>query len=682
LAYFVLGYQEYEANRANLAQTDFHLAVRSNCRLEDVAEYYEALADQQLNRNADAMQALQDLLRWHPHTAFRLRATALLANLLIQAGQATRAIQLLSEAPGASQNPGTLLALAKAYQAASDNQHAASVYEEIYDNFPLSTFADAAETALEGLRLGLGQSYAFGTGQRESARAAKLLDASQYERALKAYDLLLERAPRSSMADQWTVGSARCLLNLGHYDLAAETLLNPMKGNRIADAERLRVLVHIYERADDEPSMLSSLNELYRLYPRSSSYASALFFAGDYFSRHGFWRTAAPYYQRLAQGFPDTGWAPQALWWTTWYKVLAGKTKDAASGLESYLQKYPNSYHVPAALYWLGGIKKELGLRIQSRALYEALESRFPNSYYGLKARRELRTDFDPDRRSSTADGPSTLTTLADLRVTLAPLSRPLLNLREPSSVEKALDPVATLGELGLPEVANQVLSEVIQGLPRNPELYFALARLRAQQEQTALALFAARSAVPNYQDYSFRDLPREEWALLYPRPYWRVVRAYARIDGLNPYLVMALIRQESAFDPLATSSADARGLMQIRPGTAAYRIRSRWRRRRVARLLYNPRYNVRVSSRYLRDLFRTFQGDPGEAVAAYNAGDVWVKDWIANGKFRDQDEFVESIPFGETRAYVESVMRDSTIYRSILTGTAFFNRERIHQQN
>jgi soluble lytic murein transglycosylase len=682
LAYFLLGYREYEANLDDLARSDLRLAVQSNCQLQDLAEYYEALADRKLNHNPDAIQVLEYLLQWHPDTAFRLQATTLLANLLIQGKQPAQAIRILSEWNEVRQNPGALLALGNAYQAGSDNQHAAAVYEELYSSFPLSSFADIAETALEGLGPRLGRPYPFETVQSESNRAATMLGAAQYERALKLYNLLLTTRPKSSMADQSTLGRARCLVALGRYDEAAVGLLNPMNKDQIADAERLRLLVHIYERADDEPSMLNSLDELYRLYPRSPAYARALFLAGNYFSRHGFWQTAAPYYQRIVESFPNARWGRAAVWWTTWYKVLEGENADAASGLEAYLQKYPNSYNVPAALYWLARIKEKLGLTSQSQALYEALESRFPNSYYGIKARRQLLPDSDVNRRPAAADGRPAATILTDLKVMLPPVSPPILDLPEPAAVEKALDPVATLSQLQLPDVANEVLSQILRRLPKNSQTFFALARLRAEDEETALALFAARSAVPNYQDYSFSDLPREEWELLYPGPYWTIVRSYARVNGLDPYLVMGLIRQESAFDPRATSSADARGLMQIRPGTAANGIRSRWRRRRVAGLLYDPRYNIRISSRYLRELFRSFQEDPGEAIAAYNAGDVWVKDWIANGKFRDPDEFIESIPFGDTRAYVESVMRDAVIYRSILSGVARFGPERLQQEN
>lgn len=675
LAYFVLGYREYEARLFEPAYSDLHRAVETKCSLADFAEYYEALAAQQVNLRAQSIDLLKDFLARYSQSPFRQQATTNLANLLVGAGHASQAVQLLEALPGSQQRPDSLLALAKAYQAEANLPQAAMLYQRIYYTWPVSPAAQDAETALNELRARMGASYARASDKKETARAERIFESAQYGRAIEAYAALLKARPRSPMADEWTLGRARCLLRLGHYDAAAESLLNPMRANAAMDAARLQLLAHIYERADDEPSLLNVLNQLYQEYARSPHYADALYFAGDYFSRHGFWRTAGPYYQRLAQNFPESRWATQAAWWVAWYRVLDGQKDAAVSALSSYIRNYPESSHVPAALYWLGRIRESQGLRIQARGFYRAVESRFRNSYYGTKAREELRTHFRRDRVSGDSGAAAPPAILADLRINFPSFPEPSPDLlgREPTL--PFLHPATTLAQLGLLNLVDGMLPQAVEAEPGNPALFFALARFRSEQDEATLALFAAREAVPNYQDYSFGELPREEWDLLYPRPYWKIVRAYARREGLSPYLMMGLIRQESAFDPRATSVADARGLMQIRPGTAAGRIRSRWRRRRIARLLYSPGYNIRVSSRYLRDLFREFGDDTGEALAAYNAGDFRAKEWRDNGKFHDSAEFVESIPFAETRVYVESVIRDAAIYHSLLTGTARFTR-------
>jgi soluble lytic murein transglycosylase len=133
----------------------------------------------------------------------------------------------------------------------------------------------------------------------------------------------------------------------------------------------------------------------------------------------------------------------------------------------------------------------------------------------------------------------------------------------------------------------------------------------------------------------------------------------------------MGLIRQESAFSPGALSVANARGLMQVMPQTAAETTRSRARTAR--RLLYDPNYNVRVGCMYLAKLLKEFDGKPEFAMAAYNAGDFRVKDWMKKYTFRDEGVFLESIPISATRAYVEQVLRDAEVYRQLLSGSPRF---------
>jgi soluble lytic murein transglycosylase len=183
-------------------------------------------------------------------------------------------------------------------------------------------------------------------------------------------------------------------------------------------------------------------------------------------------------------------------------------------------------------------------------------------------------------------------------------------------------------------------------------------------------AIFDAIKIVPDYTAYEFSELPREMWNLLFPQSYWRLVQRQARANRLDPYLVMGLIRQESGFNARATSPADARGLMQVLPKTASTSKRASRIRTTGARL-YNPTYNVRFGCSYLRSLMKDFDGKPEMALAAYNAGDLRVRDWLKSNSFRDSSEFLEAIPIHTTRVYVESVLRDAAIYRQLLTGSA-----------
>jgi len=132
------------------------------------------------------------------------------------------------------------------------------------------------------------------------------------------------------------------------------------------------------------------------------------------------------------------------------------------------------------------------------------------------------------------------------------------------------------------------------------------------------------------------------------------------------------LIRQESAFNAGALSSADARGLMQVLPETAAH-LHAASRLRSAGRRLYDPAYNVRVGCAYLETLMKAFDNQPELAVAAYHAGDFRVREWLGKTSFPDSAMFLESIPIQATRSYVELVLRDAEIYRQLLTGSPRF---------
>jgi soluble lytic murein transglycosylase len=204
------------------------------------------------------------------------------------------------------------------------------------------------------------------------------------------------------------------------------------------------------------------------------------------------------------------------------------------------------------------------------------------------------------------------------------------------------------------------------------PEFRLLLAEIEAAQNDATGALFGALRTVPDYSQLEFSDLPEEVWNFLYPQAYWDLIERQARLNNLDPYLVMGLVRQESAFNPRALSGANARGLMQILPETAARSNRPS-RTRVAARRLYDPNYNVEVGCAYLAALLKDFGGRPELALAAYNAGDFRVRDWTAKYTFRNSGIFLESIPISATRTYVELVLRDAEVYRQLMTGSPNF---------
>jgi soluble lytic murein transglycosylase len=179
-------------------------------------------------------------------------------------------------------------------------------------------------------------------------------------------------------------------------------------------------------------------------------------------------------------------------------------------------------------------------------------------------------------------------------------------------------------------------------------------------------ALQTLKRAVPTYFALEMPALPRNYWETLFPKPYWTDLKKYSASNQLDPFLVASLIRQESEFNPGAVSRAEALGLMQLLPSTGKKVARDLKIRSFSNSQLLSPSANIQLGTRYFRQLVDHFDGRLEYALAAYNAGADRVEHWLSDGNFRDPQEFVESIPFTETREYVQAILRNAAIYKNI----------------
>jgi soluble lytic murein transglycosylase len=179
------------------------------------------------------------------------------------------------------------------------------------------------------------------------------------------------------------------------------------------------------------------------------------------------------------------------------------------------------------------------------------------------------------------------------------------------------------------------------------------------------------KALVPDYLNLPSGAAPRRFWELLFPLPYRGELMADAAQKGLDPYLVAGLVRQESEFNPAALSRAQAYGLTQVRPATGRLYARQAGIARLSAQALLQPAVNLKVGTTVLRGMLDQNGGNLEQALAAYNAGPNRVAQWTAGKNYREPAEFVESIPFTETRDYVQAVLRNREIYRLLYQAEA-----------
>lgn len=333
-------------------------------------------------------------------------------------------------------------------------------------------------------------------------------------------------------------------------------------------------------------------------------------------------------YAELERRYPNTASADEARWQRGWRLFRAGRFADAESVFRDAARRHPRTARAGASLYWAAKAKSARGL--DTRADFALVADRYPMTFYGQRAAARLRTVPPPP-------GPAA-----------APVRLP---------VEAFGAVFAELDALGFDAEAAEVVEEVVaQSADR--ELLRVAAAIRLEVGPIHETL---RFSDPAIAPALFGGAPadRELWMLAYPRAYWSAVESTAEAAGVDPYLVLAVMREESRFDPKVVSIAGAVGLLQLLPGTASGIAGTTM----GTTQLTQPEVNIRLGTAYLAGLLRRFRGDVPLALAGYNAGPGAAQRFSRMSRV-DMDLFFERIPFAETRAYVQRVLQTYGIYR------------------
>jgi soluble lytic murein transglycosylase len=545
------------------------------------------------------------------------------------------------------------LTLGKAYEAAGQPAKALEILRNIYFNMPLS--ADAAQADIELRRMaGLAQLPPVTLEQRRT-RADLLMKGKRYSDAADAYgDLVDQVSPADRPAMQLAMAAA--LRRSGQGREARKLLDSIPDSTPEIRAERLYNLGEIQRAANDDDGFLKTLAELRQTSATSPWLEDALLAEGNIYLLRRDYDNAIDAYRELQQRFPNAKRASYAHWKVAWLSLRQGRTAEAKKAFEDQVALYPTSTQVPAALYWRARLAEEDGDVAMARAFYRKLSDRFRNYYYGELARQQaakIKAPVDVDAsRYTLLDHVPPMQAVKDLTSEEAPDD----NLR----VQKA----RLLANGALLDFASRELKAAAQE-EGGDWLPAETARLYQDAGRYDMAIEVLKRAVPNYFAMDLPSLPRTYWEALFPKAYWADLKKYSADNALDPYLVASLIRQESEFNPNAVSRANAVGLMQLLPSVGKGVARQEKLRRFNATQLFTPATNLRLGTHYFRGMVDKF-GSFEYALAAYNAGSDRVQSWLGDGKYRDPQEFVESIPFTETREYVQAILRNASVYRQL----------------
>ncbi len=650
-AYMALGEAYFTDGKYPDAVASFRQAGKMGQALADYADYLGAKADFAQQGYADAEQLLDGFAERHPDSVLIDHASLLLANVKLGEGDPQAALRQLAKLEGSplAKSSEYLFALAKANQLAGNREKAQQLYARLYVGDPTSS--EASQVAGQMQQIGI--SPPFSVAER-TRHADGLYLAGRYEAAAAEY--------QSLAGDPAVVGTAAVNGLLARAAVATFKQMHhvdPSQLARLSDTEddagatRLYLMVEAARDAKDVAQVKALIAQIEQRFPSSRWTAEALFSAGNMALVANDLPSAIQYYGDLAQRFPDSAMAPVSHWHAAWLNYRLGDKKTAGQMFDEQIARYPNDMHVSAAVYWRGVVYEEYEKNpAAAAACYRKLIATFPQYYYAELAQRRM--------ASLGAVAPETLPVLARIDDP----SVPDLTTEVPEDdihVERA----QLLANAGL----NQYIVPEMSASPDSSSWRaYAEAQLYSSYGENWQALHILKQKVQSYLSAPMDSIPRGYWDLLFPQPYWAMLQRDSQQQGLDPYLVASLIRQESEFNPGAVSYANAWGLMQLLPRVGSELARKEHLRPYRTAYLLNPEVNLKLGTAYFRELMDEFNGQPEYALAAYNAGDDRVKAWLANGPYASLPEFVESIPFTQTREYVEAILRNQEMYRRLYT--------------
>jgi soluble lytic murein transglycosylase len=625
----LLGFVELaDSDAAAAAQ---QLASRPSPKgLEGFHAWYLGEAQAWAGRADDALKSLKKARAVAPEW-LKGRIDARMGELFLELGKPKQALPLL-ESPLAEVAPETLYRRGAARWATGDAERGKADLRAVLVRFPAHPFAALAERHLAPLTFTFDERLQRADGflaARDPAKAEVELAAAQ---------------PPQGREARFALAKANVLIAKGDEKAAFEQIDIAMAGPKGVASEALMLRARRLMRANENRvarELLLKLDESYGTQPAAEE---AGYLAAWMAMQAGDFADAAQDFDKFEANHPGSRKRDDARWFGSFSLYRAGAYSGARERLQTLLADFPRSSLVPAARYWMARSTQKLaeepdaGVKNDVREQYRAIITAFPGSFYALLSSERLR-ELGDTPPPPFADAPRTMKVAPPKELNLA------IALAKAGLFRDAGEEVArkTLSIAGADAALR--FGHALQGIGEFGPAYSIAARM----------LWGAA--------YTLKQ--PEAIALLYPRAYAESVEKFSSEHGLDPYLAWAIMRQESAFRPEVASFADARGLMQLIPPTARAIAKEINIEAPSPDELYAPEQNISLGTWYLSALLERF-GHPSLCAAAYNAGAAPVIKWASTRGDLPLDEWVEEIPWKETRGYVKNVSANYFVYRTL----------------
>jgi soluble lytic murein transglycosylase len=643
---------ENDGNHAKALALLISPAAKPEGPLAAYVEYYKGVAQLHLGRAAEARATFRALRVTSPTGYLSEMAALREAECHEALGDQASAMSVYEQLAGLkTMAPDEILMkFGKAAQAAGDADRARSAFERLYYDYPLSDYADAADA----LRNGLPPSSKPVRFKQDFARAERLFTAKMYQPARSTFEKLRETADSEDRA-MIRVRIAECDYFLKRYRAASDAL-RPFVESGTRTAEALYYYALAQRELRDNGLFHTLLRRVVAEFPGSAWAEDALNSLAMADARDDQDAAADQASLELFENFPKGRYTERAAWRIGWRAYRTGNYAECVRIFERAAFNFPRSDYRPGWLYWSGRAHEALNEPELAEARYSIEVIDYLNTYHGGLALQRLGGRI-PDR--ATVLPARAVAPLDDeLVVTLPPNGELVRALLTAKMYDEAADELRYAqriwGDSG-PIEATVAWTYREQGHTETGSRQMSLYRG---------SINAMKRAYPQYLTAGGERLPRDILRIIYPIAYWDLIQKYSAQYHLDPFVIAALMAQESTFVANIRSPAKAVGLMQLEAATA----RAYARRLGLAyssKLLTTPESNIRIAAAYLADQLQDF-GKLYLVLAAYNAGDGRVHRWMDERQGLSQEEFVDDIPFAETQAYVRKILATAEDYRRL----------------
>ena len=582
-----------------------------------------------------------------PDTLLGTRIAYLAGEAWFRVGQCGYATEPLAKAvaqdPQDPRAARALLMLAECQHQDSRSPDGTVTLRQVWVRYPKTPEADEAEKQLS-LWLRDGEPWKP-TPDERYARASALALSALNEDAAEDFKAFLEAVPGHPKRNEAKLRLAIALARLKRYDQAKLVFHELAADGPSPEANEAAVwLARSYLRLGDGERLLG----LHQAYPKLAAtpeqQALILLMLGTWFDDQNQSDEAIAQYRQIAALGDRTEQRAEALWRIGWIQYRTARYLEAVQTLEDLVAIREDPANNPQALYWTARALERLQ---DSRAagVYQDLCRRYAWTYYCQLTRS--RQEVPPPEVVVDAPDPG-------------PGNNGGSGIAQDVHYRRAVE----LRALGLEYEAGYEVAWLLDHYVRNRS---ALVELITRLSEAGGYHQGLRLARLHFRDGLERGLEPVQpslWSVAYPTVYLPTIRAFST-SRLDPYLAAAIIREESQYDARAVSRVGAIGLMQLMPSTAqAVAQRNGGAVSRDD--LFDHETNIRYGVGYLDQLLGQFNGNLVQAVAAYNAGPHIVTSWTKKFGDKEPDEFVEMIPYQETRQYVRRVLRSYREYRRL----------------